>query len=50
MVVVAFGFDMQGGEHGESDGLEEMFRQFGAEIADFIAFKFRFEFDKWSAG
>lgn len=49
VVVVAFCLDVQGGEHREGDGLEEVFGELGAEIAHFVAFEIRFELDERSA-
>ena len=49
VVVVASSFEMERGEQRECQGLEKMFGEFGAEIADFVAFEFGVEFDPRSA-
>lgn len=49
VVVVAGGFEVERGEQRECQGLEKMFGEFGAEIANFIAFEAGREFDPRSA-
>jgi hypothetical protein len=50
VVVVAGGFKVQRGEQRKCEGLEEMFGEFGAEIAHFIPFEAGSEFNPRTAG
>lgn len=50
VVVFAGGFEVERGEQRERKGLEEVFGEFSAEIANFIAFEAGSEFDPRSAG
>lgn len=50
VVVVTSSFEVKRGEQRECQGLEEMLGQFGAEIADFIAFEAGREFDPRATG
>ena len=49
VIVVAGGFEMERGEQREYQRLKKMLGEFGAEIANFIAFEFSVEFDPRSA-
>lgn len=50
MIVVAGGFEVERGEQRECQRLEKMLGEFGAEIANFVAFEFGVEFEPRSAG
>lgn len=50
MVVVAGGFEVKRGKQRERKRLEEVFGEFGAEVAHFIPFEFGVEFDPRATG
>ena len=50
MVVIACGFEVKRGKYRKRERLEEMFGEFGAEIAHFIPFEFGVEFNPRATG